>query len=231
MVVKIKYFLYSCCPLRPLWDVIFVQVDAELITVYWTYTVLPSHLCWCGKNICKEGDAVGGFISPLVSIHVQHAVDINTTVPFTISAALHLYQQRVCARCIYQLAELSPLLLCHPSCQGDCSHSSGLSDGDDALSSDASLIQILGDLSGLPRSGLPWTEGQTRIEFTVCVFTGNTGPYAQLDEIQPTDLDAKKKHIRTTMTADVALKTTGFLKKNRGARHNRAGFLFSRVEH
>ena len=58
--------------------------------------------------------------------------------------------------CAYQLAKLSPLLLCHPSCQGDRCHSPGLSDGDDALSSDAGLIQVLGDLSGLPRAGLPW---------------------------------------------------------------------------
>lgn len=57
--------------------------------------------------------------------------------------------------CAYQLAKLSPLLLCHPSCQGDRCHSPGLSDGDDALSSDAGLIQVLGDLSGLPRASLP----------------------------------------------------------------------------
>lgn len=44
-----------------------------------------------------------------------------------------------------------------------------------------------------------------------CVPTGN-GPFAQLDGIQPTDLDAKK-NIRTTVTAGVALKTTGFLLK------------------
>lgn len=55
----------------------------------------------------------------------------------------------------YQLAELSPLLLCDPRCQGDGSHSSGLGDGNDPLSPDAPLVQVLGDLSGLPRAGLP----------------------------------------------------------------------------
>lgn len=56
----------------------------------------------------------------------------------------------------YQLAKLGPLLLCHPSCQWDCSNSTGLSDGNDALPPDAGLIQVLGDLSGLPRASLPW---------------------------------------------------------------------------
>lgn len=57
---------------------------------------------------------------------------------------------------MYQLAELSPLLLCDPRCQGDGGHSSGLGDGNDPLSCDAPLVQVLGDLSGLPRASLPW---------------------------------------------------------------------------
>lgn len=55
----------------------------------------------------------------------------------------------------YQFAELGPLLLRHPSCQRDRSDPARLSDGNDALPPDAGLIQILGDLSGLPRASLP----------------------------------------------------------------------------
>ena len=56
--------------------------------------------------------------------------------------------------CSYQLAELSPLLLCDPPRQRDGGHPAGLGDGDHALSPDASLIQVLRDLGGLPGTGL-----------------------------------------------------------------------------
>ncbi|KAF3841273.1 hypothetical protein F7725_007134 [Dissostichus mawsoni] len=59
----------------------------------------------------------------------------------------------------HALAELRPLLLGHPSCQRYGCHSTGLSDGDEALSPDAGLVQILRDLSGLPRASLPYEEG------------------------------------------------------------------------
>lgn len=55
---------------------------------------------------------------------------------------------------MYQLAELSPLLLGHPSGQRNRSNPSGLRDGDDTLSPDARLIQVLGDLRGLSRARL-----------------------------------------------------------------------------
>lgn len=56
----------------------------------------------------------------------------------------------------YQLAKLRFLLLSYPSCQRNGCNSSGLSDGDDTLSSNATLIQVLGDLSGLSGAGLTW---------------------------------------------------------------------------
>lgn len=57
---------------------------------------------------------------------------------------------------MYQLAELSSFFLSYPSCQRNCSNSSRLSDGNDTLSSDSSLIQVLGGLSGLSGTCLAW---------------------------------------------------------------------------
>lgn len=78
----------------------------------------------------------------------------------------------------YQLAELRSLLLCDPRCQGDGSHSSGLGDGNDPLPPDAPLVQVLGDLSGLPRAGLPWRVSSHNIVYgsEACVPVDGTQP-------------------------------------------------------
>lgn len=68
---------------------------------------------------------------------------------------------------MYQLAELSSLLLSYPSCQRNCSDSSGLSDGNNTLSSDSSLIQVLGDLSGFSRACLTWFVKASKLKHKV----------------------------------------------------------------